>query len=210
MGAFGVSVSILSLAWAGGTGHWAAALFFPAERIEAAGTITRICAVLSICMLGLAVQPLQCGLRALVLDLCPAEQQVRAQAWAVRFSGMGQILGCAAGVLGVPSTSSLGGLWTFRILSVVAILAVNITAIVTCLGVQEPSRLRLHHRQRSHHSPLHDILRSLIRTFIEASPLIRRVLSVQILAWMGWFTFLFYNTRFVRLFKLSFTDKTQS
>jgi solute carrier family 45 protein 1/2/4 len=143
-------VSIISLAWAGVTGHWAAALFFPAERIEAAGTITRICAVLSICMLGLAVQPLQCGLRALVLDLCPAEQQVRAQAWAVRFSGMGQILGCAAGVLGVPSTSSLGGLWTFRILSVVAILAVNITAIVTCLGVQEPSRLRLHHRQRSH------------------------------------------------------------
>jgi solute carrier family 45 protein 1/2/4 len=209
VGAFGVSVSIISLAWAGGTGYWAAALFFPAERIVAAETITRTCAVLSICMLGLAVQPLQCGLRALVFDLCPAEQQVRAQAWAVRFSGMGQILGCTAGVLGVPSTSSFGELWTFRILSVVAILAVNITAIVTCLGIQEPSRRRLHHRQRSHRFPLHDLIRSLIRTFIEASPLMRRVLSVQLLAWMGWFTFLFYNTRFVPPFRVSFTDKTR-
>lgn len=203
VGAIGVSVSIISLAWAGSTGYWVAAVLFSAGPVAAAGTIAKTCAVLSVCMLSLAVQPLQCGLRALIFDLCPPEQQGRAQAWAARFSSLGQILGCVAGLLGNPRTTSSEETLTFRMLSVMAVLAVTSTVVVTCFCVEEPS---LHHtrgRQESERFPLLGIIHTLSQTCSKGPSLMRSVLSIQILSWMGWFTFLFYNTRFVRPLKPS-------
>lgn len=190
-------MSILSLSWAGGIGHWIASLLFPAGHDEEARTIIIICAGVSICMLSLMLQPLQCGLRALIFDVCPARQQMKAQCWAARCSGIGQIIGCTAGLSRPLDTDTLGIVYTFRVLAITAVLAVNTTAAVTLFGVNEPL---YHHldRQESRQLSLRSVFRTLFRTLNKCSPSMLRVFLIQLLSWMGWFTFLFYNTRFVR------------
>ena len=196
VGAVGVTLSILTLAWAGSLGHVTATILPQAKLEHAATLLTAAYAILSICTLSLALQPLQVALRAIMLDQCPAQQQLRAQSWATRLSGIGQILGSAAGLLYFPSGDSIGQIATFRIISVVSILAVNITVALTCLGVQEIP-VRQTPRKKSNRLWFLHVVRNLAQTFTRTSQSIRRIFLIQVLAWMGWFSFLFYNTRFV-------------
>lgn len=159
-----------------------------------AQSITNMVAVLSICTLSLALQPLQCALRAIVIDLCPREQQVQAQGWSVRFSSFGQILGCTAGIVYRPSTDPLGAVSTFRILSGMAVMAVSTTTAWTLLTVRERSGLAIR-GPRSDGFRFVFIMKTLLRTYSESSTLVRQILGIQMLAWIGWFMFLFYNTR---------------
>ena len=195
VGAVGVTFSILLLAWAGSLGHLSASVLSNTEDEDTSTTFTGGFAVLSICTLSLALQPLQVALRAIMLDQCPAEQQLHAQSWATRLSGMGQIIGSAAGLLYLPSSDSTGEIATFRIISVVAILAVSTSAALTCLGVEEHSA---HPKLQTRADWLwfFGVAWNLARTFTRTSPAIRRVFLIQVLAWMGWYGFLFYNTRY--------------
>ena len=200
-GAVGVTFSILLLAWAGGLGHLTATVLSNTKVEETSTIFTAAYAVFSICTLSLALQPLQVALRAIMLDQCPAEQQLHAQSWATRLSGIGQILGSAAGLLYFPSTDSTGQIATFRIISMVAILAVNISVALTCLGVEEhPVRPKL--QTKTDRLWFFCVVRNLARTFTMTSQPIRRIFLIQLLAWMGWFGFLFYNTRCVSSRKL--------
>ena len=178
-------------------GYWLTAVLYPTNSTGEDQIATGVVAVLSVCALSLAVQPLQCALRALILDVCPPEQQVQAQSWQARLSSIGQVVGCAAGLLYRPGNDSLGEISTFRILSVMAVLAVSMTATFTCLGVEETT-FRPAHRNGGAGVRLHSVFCRLFQTFHEASWLVRRVLFIQFMAWMGWFNFLFYNTRFGR------------
>ncbi|WPG98221.1 Hypothetical protein R9X50_00100800 [Acrodontium crateriforme] len=205
VGAFGVTLSILSLAWAGAMGRFSAELFVATGQEEAAKTITMLFAVLSICFLSVSVQPLQCGLRALILDLCPGDQQVQAQYWAARLTGTGQILGSVAGLVSYPTPDLGGETHTFRILAIAAVIAVNSTVAITLLGIQEQQQpMNRHHESRRFFKG--NILRYLGTTFTDCPPLMLRVFFIQSLAWMGWFAFLFYNTSFVNTLYLTTTD----
>jgi len=193
-GALGTMSSIIVLAWAGALGRWSVA-FFAVHSLEAAATTTKIYAVLSICTLSLSIQPLQCGLRAIVLDQCPARQQVQAQSWVARLCGIGQIAGCVAGIVYLPDEHSLGDITTFRILAVASAIAVGVTVAITCASVREEINQQDLGEKATPRS-LPTVLRNLVRTFTETRGILRRVFLIQSLSWMGWFSFLFYNTRY--------------
>ena len=194
VGACGIIASIIVLAWAGPLGRWTTAVI-KLNDVEAARLMARIYAVIAIFTLSLFIQPVQCGLRAIVLDLCPARQQVQAQSLVARVSGVGQIVGCIAGIVYRPGGGSPGNVTTFRILSAASIVAVGATVVWTCFGVQEVSVPRVPN-EKDFEQSLFTIFRDLVRAAQNTRGMLRRVFLIQSLSWMGWFGFLFYNTRY--------------
>lgn len=123
-GAFGTNLAFLTLAWAGDLGRWTKNLL----GFTDAAVVSEIYVILSVFILSLALQPLQCALRALPLDFAPPEQQSHIHGWAGKFSGLGQVFGCAMGVLTVPQRSdSLSFIAMFRTLAITAVAALDST-----------------------------------------------------------------------------------
>ena len=105
---FGYEPCSFILAWAGTIGQWSSHLISYSDAGKAAWTITMAVALLSVLLLSLAVQPLQCAYRAIVLGLLPSAQQIRAQSWTAILINTGQLLGCIAGLKYVPKSDPLG------------------------------------------------------------------------------------------------------
>ncbi|KAF2169478.1 hypothetical protein M409DRAFT_52713 [Zasmidium cellare ATCC 36951] len=208
VGAGGIILSILILASAGSLGSWTAALIH--HDVKIAESMAKAYAIFAICTLSLSIQPLQCGLRALALDLCPARQQVQAQSWTARLSGIGQIVGCVAGIVYYPNGDSLDDVMTFRVLSTVCIVAVSGTVVLTCLGVKELPGSRSLGKTQTQQS-LTATLRNLLRSARDIGGTLGRVFLIQSLSWMGWFGFLFYNASHISsLYSLSPEPHVQS
>lgn len=138
VGALGTTLSIMLLSWASTFGRPLAALFAKSSDLEYLKTVTTCVAILGLVALSISVQPLQCALRALLPDVCPQSQQAHAQSWTARLSSIGQVVGCSAGVLYRTGSDSSGTILTFRLMSLVAAVAVDITARGPCITI-EPS-----------------------------------------------------------------------
>jgi solute carrier family 45 protein 1/2/4 len=144
--------------------------------------------------LNLCIQPLQAGIRALIVDNCPARQQAEASAWASRITGIGNIVGYLFGFIPVHSILPLIDMSQFAWLCIVASLILAATVGVTCVLIQEKD-------PRSLPAPLGDGL-SFLNTIkhivwsARAMPhSISEVCKVQFFAWLGWFPYLFYISR---------------
>ena len=190
--------AVLTLAWADSVGRLVAYGFFSTTSIEEVRFATLIFAAISVIMLGIAVQPLQCALRTLVLDVCPIHQQVQAQAWGVRFSGVGQLAGCATGLMLVQGTKDTGETFTFRAMAGIAVLAVTGTTAAIMLTIREPVFVPAVQR-KTRGRGLCQIFGGLMKTYQECPVVLQSVFTIQFIAWMGWFTFLFYSTRYATI-----------
>lgn len=144
--------------------------------------------------LNLFIQPLQAGVRALIVDNCPARQQVEASAWASRITGIGNIVGYLFGFIPVHSIMPLIDMSQFVWLCVVASFILAATVGVTCVLIHEQD-------PRSLPTPLGEGL-SFVKTVkhivwsAKAMPYsISEVCKVQFFAWLGWFPYLFYISR---------------
>jgi solute carrier family 45 protein 1/2/4 len=121
---------------------------------------------------------------------------MQAQSWATRLSGLGQIFGSLAGLSYVPGGDSLGEITTFRIIAVASIFAVDITVAITCMGVGETTVDPAQHQTVTSFS-VFAVIRKLLIAFRRTSYSIRSVFFIRFVSWVGWFSFLFYNTRCV-------------
>ncbi len=61
-------------------------------------TVVIASAVFGVYILNISIQPLQMGLRTLVIENCPKSQQQQASAWVSRLTGVGNIIGYLAGI----------------------------------------------------------------------------------------------------------------
>ncbi|KAK5253660.1 hypothetical protein LTR16_005079, partial [Cryomyces antarcticus] len=150
-------------------------------------------AVFWVYVLNISIQPLQAGIRAFIVDNCPAHQQTQASAWASRMQGIGNIVGYVAGFSSLSTALPLPNVSQFQGLSLIASLALASTVLLSCLAISEkdvtasllPAAERIgflgifqHVKESARRMPVR----------------IRRVCAVQFCAWMGWFPFLFYST----------------
>ncbi|KAL2354847.1 major facilitator superfamily domain-containing protein [Cryomyces antarcticus] len=155
-----------------------------------------IVAVFWVYVLNISIQPLQAGIRAFIVDNCPAHQQTQASAWASRMQGIGNIVGYVAGFSSLSTALPLPNVSQFQGLSLIASLALASTVLLSCLAISEkdvtasllPAAERIgflgifqHVKESARRMPVR----------------IRRVCAVQFCAWMGWFPFLFYSTTYV-------------
>lgn len=145
--------------------------------------------------LNVAIQPVQSGLRALMIDMCPKSQLEVANAWASRVTGAANVLIYSCGFLDLPSILPGLGHTQFQILCAITSVILVITIAVECLTV--PESHQEHEPEKAIVSEKESItskLWYLCTSFHLLPAQVREVCKVQFFCWMGWFPFLFYIT----------------
>jgi solute carrier family 45 protein 1/2/4 len=140
-------------------------------------------------VLWIAAQAVQVGLRALVSDGCSSAEQVKSSAWAGCYSHFAAVVGNLTAYID-GSYAKQPVMRGFKSMSILASCCVACTVFVSCIAAREhtpQTSSRRIHRSTS----FREIWKLLSRT----SPQIRNICFVQILAWGGWFPFLFHTEK---------------
>lgn len=137
----------------------------------------------------------QAAIRAYIVDVAPTHQQESANAWMIRASGIGNILGYLAGNANLPKYFPFFGDSQFKVLCAIASIIMAVTVAISCSAV--------HERDPRFEGPpetqegLVALFKSLARSVRKLPSQIKRVCEVQFFAWIGWFPFLFYITTYI-------------
>lgn len=145
--------------------------------------------------LNVSIQPVQSGLRAILVDCCPPKQQVQACAYASCAAGIGSIVGYASGYVALPRYLPWFGDTELKGLGLVASFLLGSSASLTCYFVQE-KRFNGSGAPRSQKSVVQTIKKVLNSVRTTPKP-IRKICMVQFFAWLAWFPFLFYGTTYI-------------
>ena len=188
-----ISISLLALAWVDELVHHAAWTVGISTQSHHLKTATLTAAASFIWILNFAIQPLQCGIRALIIDLCPPEDMDEANAWASRTISIASLLGYGAGVVDAPVLLHFSTNPRFKALCV---LAVCVLLVTTCsciffLREADPNEEGLTDAKPNGILGKFEYIRASI---FNLSPDIIEVCKVQFFSWMGWFMFLYYIT----------------
>lgn len=131
-----------------------------------------------------------------MVDCAPTHQQEATNAWAGRITGMGNILGYLSGYMNLPRYLWFFGNTQFKVLCVIACLALGSTVCLSCIFISERD-------PRKEGPPPKDkggvvaFFKQVFSSFQRLPPQTRKVCQVQFFAWIGWFPFLFYITTYV-------------
>ena len=157
------------------------------------GKVVIVSAVFWVYILNISIQPLQMGLRTLVIENCPISQQQQASAWVSRLTGVGNIVGYLAGITDLSRFAPTISVTQFQGLCLVASVSLAIGVSMSCIAVTEKN-LEEALLPTGDNSSFSSYLSQLLRTYRTMPWKIRRVCHIQFCAWMGWFPFLFYST----------------
>ena len=153
----------------------------------------QLAAVILVLSFYISIQPLQMGIRVLIVENFLADQQTTANAWASYFASAGSIIAHFSGSLPLPDIIPQSIVWRFRALSVIASGALMITVLISCYSIRDKP-LSGQTLQDIGCSNITASIRQILQTYTNMPPRIRKVCKVQLLAWMGWFPVLYYAT----------------
>lgn len=192
-GAICTTISMILLPW---TGEIADSLI-PGpfhESYDKRNTAIRSCiAGLLVWALNISIQPMQVGMRALVVDSCPPQQQIQATTYITTITAIGNILGYTFGFIDLPKMLPWSGSTQYQCVFLLASLIFMVAVTITCFVVQErPSTFRTGAGDQSR-----GVLTVFRQVWVSARLMPRDMKSVclvQFCSWLGWFPFLFYIT----------------
>ena len=147
-------------------------------------------------LLNFSIQPIQMGLRSLLVDSIPLEQQSDANAWAARFTLIGNVLGYGLSASNLAENHPFLGKTQFQMLCSVTAANLLVSVSVTCYTVRENISERPNSKSSEKRSnPGSNGINGVLKCFIWLPHNVRKVCFIQIFAWFGWFPFLFYASR---------------
>ncbi|KAG9007123.1 hypothetical protein FRB90_009533 [Tulasnella sp. 427] len=154
-------------------------------------------AVFAFYLLDFALNALQGSLRNLLLDVTPAEQLGKANAWHGRMLHAGNIIGFTFGFIKLADWRILRPLGgdQFRKVCIIAVIILVATVWITCVTQHEKERPQ--NTGDREESGMMEVVRNISRAVSTLPRPVRRVCYVQVCAFMGWFPFLFYSTTWV-------------
>ncbi|KAF2114874.1 hypothetical protein BDV96DRAFT_87118 [Lophiotrema nucula] len=194
-GALATIVSLMILAWTKEIIGGFLGIFGADRESQGVKTTIILFAVLFVYVLDFAINVIQAGIRAYIVDCTPTHQQESANAWVIRTSGVGNILGYLAGNAKLPEYFPWLGDSQFKVLCALASFIMAVTVGISCLTVQE--RDPRWDEEPELQDGLLAFFRSLARSVRKLPSQIKRVCEVQFFAWIGWFPFLFYITTYI-------------
>ncbi|KAF2434845.1 hypothetical protein EJ08DRAFT_581345 [Tothia fuscella] len=175
-------------------------LFANAIHVDIHGPIIRglalASAILWLIGLNLFIQPLQSGIRALIVDSCVADQQVRASAWASKMTGVGNIIGYFFGFVPLHDFLPFLHITQFSWLCLVASGVLVTTTLLTCACVREKDPRSIP-APASMHLSFSATVKHIVWSVTTMPTVIRRVCHIQFWAWLGWFGYLYYGSTYV-------------
>ncbi|KAK5133164.1 hypothetical protein LTR08_008100 [Meristemomyces frigidus] len=195
-GALATIVSLIALAWTREIIAVIGSIFGATKESQGVITVSIVFAVLMIYVLDFSINVIQAGIRAFIVDNAPAHQQDSANAWASRMSGVGNIIGYMFGYVDLPRYLGFFGNTQFKVLCIIASLAMTITLAVSCYAIQERDP-RLEGEPGEEKGGVIAFFRGLYHSMQKLPPQIQKVCMVQFFAWIGWFPFLFYITTYI-------------
>ena len=165
---------------------WAPDLVYLGKRGPILGKIVAIAAIVA---LNIAVQPVQLGLRTLIIETCSPDQQTLASAWAARMIGAGNIIAQFAGSVDTRKLSLVLTGSQFKNLCLLTAFSLMLTIFVLAFILRDESPIsRVTVCSRPPHVSIH-ALKSAWRALPRG---VIGVWKIQFFSWMGWFPFLFY------------------
>ncbi|RFU33028.1 hypothetical protein B7463_g3294, partial [Scytalidium lignicola] len=171
-------------------------------------TLRLIFAFLCVYALNISLQPLQGGIRTMLFESCPREQQAKVASQYSIIVALGNVSGYFLGSislqeLGIPIISRMT---QFQALCVTISLLLLATTTITCLYAKEdpftasehtspgPGRFSLRRSYRS------AIINAVWENFICLRSLpdyVYLVFQVQFFSWLGWFPVIYYQTSYL-------------
>ncbi|KAJ0116296.1 sucrose transporter [Diaporthe amygdali] len=196
-GAIVIVFSLPALAWSAEIIHTIAWIVSERQDHYVLQTMIKTTAAILIWVLNFAIQPLQCGLRALIVEACPPEQMDTANAWASRMISIGSLLGYGSGFVDLSQLMHIGGGHTqFKTLAVLAACGLAATVSVCCCAIRE--------RDPNEDGPPSKELKSMVGkvkhiygSIFKIPPQVAMVCKVQLCSWIGWFSFMYYITTYI-------------
>lgn len=196
-GACATIISLMALAWTreivGGLG-WH--IFGIPATAQSTVTTSIVFAVLMVYVLDFSINVIQAAIRAFIVDNAPTHQQDSANAWASRMSGVGNIIGYLFGYVNLPKYLWFFGDTQFKVLCVIASIAMMATLAVSCATIRERDP-RMEGDPGKEQGGVIAFFKHLFHSMRKLPVQIQTVCMVQFFAWIGWFPFLFYITTYV-------------
>ncbi|KAJ5263542.1 hypothetical protein N7478_011147 [Penicillium angulare] len=158
--------------------------------------VNMIFATIVMFSLDFAINTVQAGIRAFIVDNCPTHQQELANAWASRWTGVGNIIGYVFGYMDLPHYFSFLGNTQFKVLCAIASVLLTITLAISCWYIIERDP-RLDGPPSSTGLGVVEFFQKTFKSIRTLPTQIAKVCEVQIAAWVGWFPFLFYSTTYI-------------
>jgi solute carrier family 45 protein 1/2/4 len=155
-----------------------------------------VAAVLGVYVLDFAINTLQAGIRAFIVDCAPAHQQEAANAMASRIIGFGNIVGYIAGYVKLSEFLWFLGNTQFKILCAIASIALFVTVGISVVLIPERDP-RLEGPPKKGQAGIISFFISIFKSIRHLPPTIKRVCMVQFFSWIGFFPLLFYTTSYI-------------
>ncbi|KAF2273815.1 uncharacterized protein EI97DRAFT_435736 [Westerdykella ornata] len=195
-GAIATIISLMFLAWVREIIGGFLGIFGASQDSQWVKDTVLFFAVVMVYVLDFAINVIQAGIRAFIVDCTPTHQQESANAWMIRMSGIGNILGYLAGNVKLPKYFPWLGGSQFKVLCAIASFIMAVTVAISCLTIQERDPRFDGHVPETQDGVL-AFFKSLYKSVRTLPDQIKRVCEVQFFAWIGWFPFLFYITTYV-------------
>lgn len=170
-------------------------------------TGAQVMAILATILLNAAIQPLQGGLRALLVDASPPRQLATANAWASRLTSAANVLGYLVGFLDLSGPSSLLRGSQFRVLCMFSATVLVGSVTITCVAVREDPNTEPDTRAETEMAMKEVVSRLgyLCTCFHRLPRKAQRVCCIQFFSWLAWAPYLYYISLYVLAsFLLSF------
>nr|UJH94546.1 Sut1 [Starmerella bombicola] len=150
-------------------------------------------AVMSVLLIDVAVNTCQACSRALIVDMFSASRQADANAWASRMSSVGHLISFYLGSLDL---TKLGFASQMKSASVFSSVILIVCVVISSTAVKERTLIRTQLRNSRYSAEISDLFSQLWHTTLSLDPALKSIFRVQVLAWYGWFTFLFYGSTY--------------
>lgn len=195
-GTVATCISLIGLAWAREIVETFFGWFDADIRSNGVQNCVIIWAVLFVYILDFAINTVQAGIRAFMVDCAPVHQQDETNAMASRVLGIGNILGYVFGYIDLPKHFWFFGRTQFQVLCVIAAISLSTTVAISSSLIFERDP-RLEGPAPKGQGGLIAFFKSLFKSIRTLPPQTRKVCEVQFFAWVGWFGFLFYCTTWI-------------
>lgn len=200
-GAIATCISFLCLSWAREIVHGISGIFGANPASQGVVTTIIVFATIWVYILDFAINAVQAGIRAFIVDNAPFHQQEDANAWAGRLTGVGNILGYICGYVHLPSYFPWLGNTQIQILCAIAAIMLCSTVLISAIYIRERDP-RLEGPPTSNPGLL-KFFKETFKAAVRMPEQIRKICIAQFFNWLGWFGFLFYVTTYIGQLKLN-------
>ncbi|KAL8791646.1 MAG: hypothetical protein Q9195_005729 [Heterodermia aff. obscurata] len=203
---------MISLSWTPETLGFICRLFGADSNSHLSHSLARLTAIAWIWALNIALQPVQAGSRALIVDNTPASQQAQASAFASFAVIVGSAFGYGWGFVNLPSKAAWLVDGQFKGLCLAASGALAVTMTITCTMMDDSPAAEILDDHTGRPGVRHVYL-EIYKKMTKLSRKSKQVCIVQFFSWLAWFPFLYYITTYLsKLCKppLPFSTQTTS